>query len=399
MYLTKEEEKCLDGERGDALATALKLLVTIGDIFEAERLIPVKSAQISGISYKTIGDAGLEFIENFAKLGAKTTVRTTTNPAGMDLEQWKKMGVPKDFAQKQTRIISALISMGASPTCTCTPYLLEERPKNGDHIAWAESSAVIYANSVVGARTNREGGPAALASAITGKTPLYGIHLDENRVPATEVDVKVELKDELDYSLLGFLIGEGSHEKIPLINLHGCIPDTVCLKALGASMATSGGHAIYHIRNLTPESRRFNQLNLREKISVERSDLERVKGSLSTESCPDVVCVGCPHCSIEEIRKISRWVEGKRLRRHLSVFTSRHVWSLGKAEGCLDSIVRAGGDVVRDTCMVVAPFEQMGISKVMINSAKAAYYLPTLCSTGVRLGNLEECLEHAVHGD
>ena len=399
MHLTREEEKCLQGERGEAIATALKLLVTIGDIFEAERLIPVRSAQISGVSYKTIGDAGLEFIENFADLGAKTTVRTTTNPAGMDLERWKETGVPEDFALKQIRIISALVKMGANPTCTCTPYLLEEKPHYGDHIAWAESSAVIYANSILGARTNREGGPTALASAIAGKTPFYGAHLDENRAPTIDVDIQTQLRNELDYSLLGFLIGKESAGGIPLISLHSHMPNIVCLKALGASMATSGGQAIYHIRDLTPESHKFRDSQLHEKISVERHDLEKVKDSLSTEKQPDCVCLGCPHCSIDEIRRVSKWAEGKRLKKRLSVFTSKHVWGLAKAEGLLDSIVGAGGAIIRDTCMVVAPFEQMGISDVVINSAKAAYYLPSLCSTSVRLASLEECLEYALHGD
>jgi len=399
LHLTKREERILDGEKGEAAATAMKLLVTVGDIFDADRLIPIKSAQISGISYKTIGDAGLEFIENFAMLGAKASIYTTINPAGMDLEHWREMGIPDDFASRQSRIVSALTKIGASPTCTCTPYLLNRRPKYGDHLAWAESSAVIYANSILGARSNREGGPIALASAIIGKTPLYGLHLSENRVPTVEVDVRAELKNELDYSLLGFSVGKRLPKDIPLINLPRGRIESAHLKALGASMATSGGQAIYHVKDLTPESNILSKNRPRGKISIESSDLNETRESLSKEAEPDYVCIGCPHCNIEEIVKISRLTAGKQFVRRLMVFTSRHVWNLAKTRDYLKNIVRAGGVVIRDTCMVVAPLERIGVTRVMTNSAKAAHYLPPLCGANVSLRDLEDSLEYAVHGD
>lgn len=399
MHLSKEEERILDGEDGEAAATAMNLLVTIGDIFDAKRLIPIESAQVSGISYKTIGDAGLEFIESFAKQGARASVHTTINPTGMDLENWREMGVPEDFAEKQTRIVSALSQMGVSPTCTCTPYLLARRPQLGDHLAWAESSAVIFANSVLGARTNREGGPTALASAIIGKTPLYGLHLRENRAPTVEVRLKTKLESELDFSLLGFFIGKSIPNDVPLIDLSGCRVDAVLLKALGASMATSGGQALYHVRGLTPESTTLDKDATHERIDVGRSDLDEVRNTLSTESSPDHICIGCPHCSIEEMETISRLATGKQFVTRVMVFTSRYVWNLARPKGCLDSIIKAGGVVIKDTCMVVAPLERMGIRKVMTNSTKAAHYMPPLCGASAALQDLRGALEYAARGD
>jgi predicted aconitase len=399
LYLTKEEEKILDGEQGEAPATAMKLLVAVGDVFGATKLISVESAQISGISYKTIGDAGLEFVESFAKSEAKASIYTTMNPAGMDLENWREMGIPEEFAVKQSRIVSALKEIGVSPTCTCTPYLLTRRPACGDHLAWAESSAVIYANSILGARTNREGGPMALASAIIGKTPLYGLHVNENRVPTVEVTVSSELRSELDFSLLGFFIGGRMPRDVPMINLPRSPVDNTSLKALGAGMATSGGQALYHIGGLTPEWNILGKDTLRERVSVDRFDLDRTKESLSKESRPEHICIGCPHCSIEEIKRISQLSKDRRFAKRLLVFTSRYVWNLAKARAYLERIAEAGGKVIRDTCMVVAPLEDLGVTRVLTNSTKAAHYLPSLCDASVGLRSLDECLEYATHGD
>jgi hypothetical protein len=397
LYLTKEEDNILNGERGEAPAIAMKLLVSIGEIFNATRLIPVESSQVSGISYKTVGDAGLEFIESLAKSNAKAAVLTTMNPAGMDLENWRTMGVPEGFASRQLRIVQALKRIGVLPSCTCTPYLLSNPPKRGAHLAWAESSAVIYANSIIGAKTNREGGPMALASAIVGKTPQYGFHLEENRLPTIEVNVTAEIKDELDFSLLGYQIGKRLPEETPLIHLHSGEPSLVSLKALGASMATSGGQALYHIkRNGRKKIRMKNRL---ERVSISRFDLDQVKEALNKEVRPEVVCIGCPHCSLEEMEKISRLSNKKRFTKKVLIFTSRHVWNLAKTKGYLENISSAGGTVIRDTCMVVAPLEDMGITRVLTNSAKAAHYLPSLCRASVGIRNLSGCLDYATNGE
>ena len=213
MYLTKEEEKILDGEYGEVLRRCMNLLVSLGDIYGAEKLIPIKSAQISGVSYKTIKDIGLEFLEDFAKENVKVKVYATLNPAGMDLDAWRCLGIDEEFAKKQLRIIEAFKKMEVEIGCTCTPYLTGNLPKFGEHISWAESSAVSFANSVLGAKTNREGGPSALAAAIIGKTPYYGYHLDENRQATHIIELDSQLISnfrygESFYGALGYLVGK-----------------------------------------------------------------------------------------------------------------------------------------------------------------------------------------------
>jgi predicted aconitase len=182
MYLSSKEEKMYNGEYGDTVRKSMEILIALGDIYEAEHLVDISSAQISGVSYKTIGDAGLEYLEDLATdKNAKAKVPSTLNPAGTDLDNWEELGFPIEFVNKQNRIVDSYGALGISKTCTCTPYLVGNVPRFKDHVAWSESSAVAYLNSVIGARTNREGGPGALAAAICGKTPMYAYHLEENR--------------------------------------------------------------------------------------------------------------------------------------------------------------------------------------------------------------------------
>ena len=190
MKLTPEEQHMLDGKDGRATQKAMEILVALGTIYGAERMVPVTSAQIAGVSYDNLGEAGLHWLSEMADGGGKTRVLTTLNPAGMDIENWQVLGISEDFARNQLRVIDAFARMNVVTTCSCTPYLIGNLPHFGQHIAWSESSAVCYANSVIGARSNREGGPSALAAALTGVTPEYGMHLDANRCPGVTVQVK-----------------------------------------------------------------------------------------------------------------------------------------------------------------------------------------------------------------
>ncbi len=174
MKLTNEEQAMLAGEQGKATQKAMEILVALGTIYGAERMVPVTSVQIAGVSYDNLGEAGLQFLTEIEQGGGKARVLTTLNPAGVDVENWQALGIDAEFAEKQIQVIEAFASMNVITTCTCTPYLTGNVPHFGEHIAWAESSAVCYANSVLGARSNREGGPSALAAAITGRTPAYG---------------------------------------------------------------------------------------------------------------------------------------------------------------------------------------------------------------------------------
>jgi predicted aconitase len=189
MYLTKNEERMLDGKEGYAVKKSMEILVALGNIYGAEKLIEVGSVQVAGVSYHNLGDAGLEFLNELAKDG-KVRVLTTLNPAGMDLENWRNLGIDEEFARKQNMVIEAFSKMGIIISCTCTPYLIGNLPRYGEHIAWSESSAVTFANSVIGAKTNREGGPSALAAAFVGKTPCYGLRIGALSVTVLEKGYK-----------------------------------------------------------------------------------------------------------------------------------------------------------------------------------------------------------------
>jgi predicted aconitase len=395
--LTAEEEKMLKGYRGPAVALAMKLLVALGDVFEAKKMIKIGSAQISGISYKNIGDPGLRFIEDLSKMDAKAKVRSSLNPAGMDLKKWREMGINEIFAKNQLRIINAFDKMKIETTCTCAPYLIGNRPMIGEHVAWAESSAVVFANSVLGARTNREGGPSALASALTGLTPLYGYHLDDERKPTHIIRVEADVGDELRFSTLGYAVGKMLGQGVPFFEDLGR-PSQEEFKALGAGLAASGSVGIYHIANITPESRLITHKDISrcEKITVENRDLREILSRLSVEDDFNFVCIGCPHCSLSEIKRAAGMLSGKKVRKRFWIFTSRRIHKEAVKRGFSKAIEKAGGRIIDDTCMVVSPLDEIRINGVVVNSCKAAHYIPSTCRLKVNLRNFEECIKAAI---
>jgi len=394
MYLNKEEEKMYQGEYGDTVRKSMEILVALGDIYGARKLVSISSAQISGVSYKTIGDAGLEYLEDLANdeevisKKAVAKVPSTLNPAGTDLDNWEKLSFPKEFALKQNDIVDAYGALGISKTCTCTPYLVGNVPKFKDHVAWSESSAVAYVNSVIGARTNREGGPSALAAAICGKTPLYGYHLENNR----NATLVVELTDEISgigYGALGYLIGKEIGDGVPYFILKNKSTNNE-LKSLGAALASSGAVALYHIENETPEYKVAGKEKLlnedsSSKISLDSEDITNTCKNLtnSSKDVSDLVCLGCPHASLEEIEDIANLVNNKKIINELWVCTSINIKAAADRMGYTKIIESAGGHIVCDTCMVVAPIEDMGFEVIGVNSAKAANYVPSMCGLEV----------------
>jgi len=391
MHLTRAEEKILVGENGEVTERMFRLLVRLGEIYGADRMIPASSAQVAGVSYKSIGDPGVEFLEDYASKDAKVRIVTFLNPAGMDIEDWQKLNIPPDFAQKQLRIMNAFRQMGIVVSATCTPYLAGNLPRFREHIAWSESSAISFANSIIGARTNREGGPSALAAALCGVTPNYGLHLDENRKPQMVVEVDAGLEDNADFGALGYVVGKQIKNRIPFFR--GIKEaDSDQLKALGAAMAASGAVALYHVENMTPEAHLMETKGL-EALSVTEKDLNETFAKLSTGMEPDIVILGCPHSSLKEIMTVARKVEGRKLKKPLWVCTSRMVKEASNRMGFTQAIEAAGGRVVADTCMVVAPIEDIGYKTTAVNSGKAANYLPGFCKQNVVFGRLDTILE------
>jgi len=378
----------LDGEYGSIVSRMMRLLVRLGDVYGAEKMVSIASVQVAGVSYKSIGDPGLEFLQDVAA-EAKVRVLTFLNPAGMDLEDWRGMGIDEEFAQKQLAIIEAFKKMGIVISATCTPYLAGNLPRYRQHIAWSESSAVSFANSVIGARTNREGGPSALAAAITGYTPYYGLHLDENRQPNVVVEVKVELKNSTDFAAMGYFVGREVKKGIPYYRgIRDADVDD--LKELGAAMAASGAVALYHVEGITPEAKEVVAEGI-EKIEFGEEELREVYEKLNTGNEPDVIIFGCPHASLNEIIKISRLVEGRKARKPFWICTSRAVKEIAERMELDKKIEEAGGKIVADTCMVVSPIEKM-FSTTAVNSAKAAHYLPGFCKQKVVFRSMEDLL-------
>jgi hypothetical protein len=395
MFLTKEEDGILRGDSGPVPAKCMQLLVKLGEIYGASKMIDVSSCQAAGVSYKSIGDPGLEFLNGFVEEGAKVKVPTFLNPAGMDMECWQSMNVKPEFAKKQKEIIDAFAKMGIITTCSCTPYLFGNLPRFGEHIAWSESSAISFANSVIGARTNREGGFSALASAITGKTPEHGLHLDENRLPGIQIDISAELADMADFGALGYFVGHAVKNKIPFFNgVKKC--KTEDLKNLGAAMAASGSVALYHIQGITPESRNFEPNSLHDKIFFGKEELEKSYNDMSDCEEPDLIVLGCPHASIIELEALAHLLKGKKLKKEFWVCTSRAMKTWSDKMGFTKDIVSAGAKLVCDTCMVVSPLEETGHKCIGTNSGKAAKYIPGFCKKKVYFAPLKKLVEKAL---
>ena len=387
MYLSREEELLLAGEKGETLRKAMEILVAIGEIYGADRLIPIGSVQVAGVSFKNIGQAGLEWI---SALKGRAVVPSFLNPAGMDLRRWKEMGIDPDFARDQEMVVEAYRRLGISDDCTCIPY--QVRPgvaAKGDHLAWSESSAVSYANSVLGARTNREGGPTALASALLGRTPLCGYHLDENRRPTHMVVVEQELRGS-DYGALGFLAGRIVKDGVPLFRLRDK-PTIDELKALGASMAASGSVALYYVDGATPSPPSGEP---EEKLSFDRTDIEEVREDHPAEDA-DMVALGCPHCSPAELARIADLLDAKLVRRELWICTARKIAQA--SPDVVKRIEKSGARVICDTCMVVCPASEC-YRKIAVNSGKALAYIPGLVRVQAGFGSTEECIEVATKG-
>jgi len=396
------------GEYGPAIENAMGILVALGDIFEAERLVDIKSVHMPGSSVVVSGDAGLQFVEETCKTGAQFRVMVTLNTGAVDFRLWKQLGLPEEVVEKQFRLTKAYQDMGAIPLHSCCPYLCGNTPRPNEQVAWGESSAVVFANSVLGARANREGGPSALASAITGKSPMYGYRLDRNRRSTHVIRIDADLKSITDYGALGYCVGKIVKDGVPLfIGMRD--PSVDELKMLGAALASSGAVALFHVDGVTPEAdsiSRYLKEDKPQEIEIGQKQVDEAYHLLSKamEKPVDVVCVGCPHCSIQEIAEAARLLKGKRVDSHVAfwICTSSPVKALADRMGLSQAIEEAGALLVQDTCPVLAPMKEvapkLGYRTVATNSAKLANYAPGQCKLMPHFGTLEDCLNSAISG-
>jgi len=407
MKLTGEETAILNGQRGAGAAKAMGILQALGRIANATEMVPVGSVQVSGVSYKNIGKYGLAFLEEWAAMGSRAVVPAFMNPGGADRQRWAQLGIPAEFVERQQRVQAALEALGIAPLLSCTPYHAGCTPSCGEHVAWAESSAVIYANSVLGARTNREGGPSAIAAALAGRTPKHTLHTDEGRLPTRFVTVRCGVAHMADAGALGYLIGKAlardRNGGIPFIR--GVTPPdgplrTSWLKSLGAAMAASGSVGLYHLEGVTPEAKDHGAdlvRGLTQETAIE--SLREGYAALGTGRGPvELVTMGCPHASLEDLARVVELLDGRRAKIPFWVSAAQPVREQAEAQGLLAKLSACGVELVADTCMVVAPLKDMGLRTLATNAGKAAFYLPSHHGIGVYYGTTEQCVEAAVTG-
>jgi cis-L-3-hydroxyproline dehydratase len=408
LNLTDRDRAMLDGSQGPAPQLAMSILVRMADVYGAESLMDISQAHIDSTIY--LGDATLEFAERLASLGARVAVPTSLNVSGVDGCGWKDWAVAPEWAAKAARQMLAYERMGAVPTWTCAPYQTHMRPHFGQQIAWGESNAIAFANSVIGARTERYPDLLDICCAITGRVPAIGLHLTEQRAGQMLlrlVGVRRELQhDDQFFAVLGHLVGKLAEDRIPVIDGIVVAPVEDQLKAFAAAAASSGRVALFHMVGVTPEAptlhAAFQGRNPNETHDITTSDLRAARRELTTADGRelDMVILGSPHFSLAEFAQLAPLVAGQRAHPRVKfLITSSRLMKERAAEtGVLAPIVDFGAQITLDTCILASPMLPPEIRTLMTNSAKYAYYAPSLLNMRVTFGSLADCVRSAIEG-
>jgi predicted aconitase len=398
----------LDGSHGPAAQLAMSIVVRMADVYGASALMDVSQAHIDSTIY--LGDATLEFAERLASLGARVAVPTSLNVSGVDECGWKDWAVSPEWAAKAARQMLAYEQMGASPTWTCAPYQTKMRPSFGQQVAWGESNAIAFANSVIGARTERYPDLLDVCCAITGRVPAVGLHLTENRggqlLLRLEDVSKALQQDDQFFAVLGHLVGKLAGDSIPVIDGVAAQPAEDQLKAFAAAAASSGRVALFHMVGVTPEAptldAAFQGRDVPQAIAITTADLRAARNELTTAdgSELDMVILGSPHFSVAEFRQLAPLVAGQRAHPRVKflVTSGRLMKQLADEAGVLAPIIAFGAQITLDTCILASPMLPPEIKTLMTNSAKYAYYAPSLLNTRVTFGSLADCVRSAIEG-
>ncbi len=408
LQLSDRDQALAAGERGPAVAMAMRIITRLAEANRARRLIDVTSAHIDSCLYH--GDAGLDFAERLVDDGGRFVIPTSLNVATLDLLHPELFRGDAELAERGKRLMAAYVAMGGTPTWTCAPYQLDVRPGLGEHVAWAESNAIVFANSVLGARTERYGDFIDACAALTGRVPDAGLHRDEHRrawsVFRLEGISDQLLRSEAIYPVLGHLIGRATGIFIPAIT--GLTPDASedDLKALGAAAASSGGVAMFHAIGITPEAATLSEATagarLRLDITIGPEDLRRARDELTTgaQGSLGAISIGTPHFSRAEFKRLAALVSGVTVHPDVEFYvnTGRGELAAAAAAGYLDPIRRAGIEIVTDTCAYVTPIMRQTEGTVMTNSGKVAYYAPGNLGVDVAFGSLADCVVSAQAG-
>lgn len=410
MQLTSEEQRMLQGERGEAVRQALQVQLEVGGFFGAERFVPVNNVHMMG-DIEVMGDGGLEFLRRMAELNARCVVNTTTNARCFDFDYVERLNQDKDTAEKEKVLISLLREIGVMTTDTCINYQSLYQPHLGEHVAWGDTGTVIYANSVLGARSNFESGPAALAAGLTGLVPEYGFHLDERRKGKVLVNLEAKPKNLADWGAVGKLVGEAHQHyfSVPVfVGVEGA-PEADELKHLGASLASYGSMGMFHMVGVTPEARTLEDaLGGREpeaSVTVTDEDIEELyAGYDGGGGEANLIVFSGPQLSLYELKTLSELLEGRKVKEGttLIVTTNSGYKAAGEKLGYLGKIEQAGGTVLEGVCFyildnVARMRVENGWDNLVTNSAKLANIIGAHKYNPI-LRRTEECVEIAITG-
>lgn len=409
MKLNFEEQEIYEGKKGKGLQAAMALLVAVGEVYEAEKMINISSAHVVSNCYKTSGEENIQWLTELIEGGAHFSVFTTLNPGSVDLLHWYEMGVSKKLVEDQRRLTGCYLKLGAIPINSCLPYAHGNAPRLGEHISWAGTSSAVFANSVLGGRGNREGGPSVVAAAVVGATPEYGLHFSEERRGQVIIDTReLDLTRFTlsDYSALGCYVGKQLSEKTPIFPY---LPPNISqeqLRFLLSPMPSVGAVRIVHIVGVTPEAPTLEAaLEGKEpdgKLEVGTKEIKETYEMLRTtkDDRVDLVAFGCPHCSYSLVQLVARMLEGKKVNSgvRLWVSTSEYIRSLAQKAGLVDIIEGAGGLVLSGMCIAFGgPYDEIeGVKVVVTNSARAAAYIRG--KVDVIFGDTKQCISAAIRG-
>lgn len=404
MQLTDRDSAMLEGEFGETAALAMDLTMAVGDALGAPRMIDIVAAHIDGCLYH--GDAGLDFAQRLVEGGGVVAVPTTLNVTSLDLLHPDLYRGSEKTAASARALMTEYERLGCEPTWTCAPYQLASRPSLGDQVAWGESNAIVFANSVLGARTNRYGDFLDICCAVTGRAPFVGLHTDEGRQATLVIEVAVPdsaLDGDLVYVLIGHTLGRLARAEVAVIDGLDERATEDRLKAIGAAAASSGAVGMFHVNGVTPEAATLHEATggvaPTRVMRVTTDDLRNALGELSTGTgLLGAVSVGTPHMSLEEMRELKRLTEGRRTSLPFYLNTSRSVLGRADLEGVGESLREFGATIVTDTCTYITPVMAPIEGDVMTNSGKWAFYAPANLGVGVEVGSLVDCVESAIAG-
>jgi len=380
MELTKDEEAALKGQQGETLELAYRILVATGEATDAERLIPIHWSHLSGVNYNTIGDAGEEFLYKISQT-ARVKVKTTLNPMGFDIDNVSKFGLDENFIEKQQSIKNSYERMGITLSFSCIPYEIFDLPEKNTQVSFAETNAVIYANSIAHLKTNKESAFSALASALTGKSPYSDLRKDKD-TPNVTIQMKVDNPNELTYGMLGFFAGKVANNSVKISGVSEL--DKRSCKSLCAGMGTSGtcGKFILGDDN-----------NQTEKIDFDEQEMQKIHDELNTAEKGDLVTLGSPQLGLEEISNLALMLQNKSFKKRCMVFCPRVVQQQARKLGHINNLEKAGCEIYSDCCTCLTPLvDKKDVDSVTTNSIKGAYYLKNSNGVEVNLKSLSEII-------